>query len=326
MDFRVPNPEQLRLGLRSLATVAAIDGPRNSGEEALLSAAWCALGGCPGALPKLPLITPIELACGIQDRQLRLQLVGAMLVMTMADGEVVPAEAEIVAAFAEALEVEDASVTNLERIAAHRYRIARMDILRRQWAALKIRDLAADEGLGVYWRALLGLFRRYEDPAVAAYYRAFAELPPGSLGRAYYDFTVGNGFAFPGERGALPEVMVFHDMTHVLSGYATTPEEEILVAAFTAGYVRREPLDMLMFVLPMYQLGLEVAPLNEPQFDHLNPSRLIPALRRGAAMSINLNEEWDYRGVVGEPVEALRERYNILPESRFSGLTPGAAC
>ncbi|MEZ4383928.1 MAG: TerB family tellurite resistance protein [Nannocystaceae bacterium] len=325
MDFRVPTRPQLVLGLRALATIAAVDGPRNAGEEAMLVAAWRGLGGEPGPLPELAPITPEALAQGIEDRQIRFQLVGAMLVMSMADGELDPAEAALVSAFAAALEVADASVANLERLAAKRYRIARLDILRRQWAALKIRDIAAAEGPGIYWRSLLGILRRNEDPALAARFRAFAELPAGSLGRAYYDFTAGNGFAFPGELGAPPEVITFHDMTHVLAGYSTSPGDELLVAAFTAGYVRREPLDMLMFVLPQFQLGIEIAPGVAPEYDYLDPARLLRAVRRGAAMNINLNEGWDYFDVVGEPVAALRERYNILPEERFAGPIVGAA-
>ncbi|MCA9656745.1 MAG: hypothetical protein KC486_00235 [Myxococcales bacterium] len=325
MDYRVPTRSQLTLGLRALATLAAVDGPRNAGEDAMLVAAWRGLGGATGPLPELPPITPTELAQGLQDRQIRFQIVGAMLVMSMADGELVPAEAALVAEFAAALEIADASVTNLERLAAKRYRIARLDILRRQWAALKIRDIAAEEGPGIYWRALLGVLRRNEDPALAARFRAFAELPAGSLGRAYYDFTTRNGFSFPGELGAPPEVITFHDMTHVLAGYDTTPDEEILVAAFTAGYVRREPLDMLMFVLPQFQLGVEIAPGVPPEYDYLDPARLLCAVRRGAAMNINLNEGWDYFDVVHEPLEALRERYNILPESHFSAPPAKAA-
>ncbi len=34
-------------------------------------------------------------------------------------------------------------------------------------------------------------------------------------------------------------------------------------------------------------------------------------------MSLDLNEGWDPWPVLGEPIEALRQRYNILPESHF---------
>jgi hypothetical protein len=34
-------------------------------------------------------------------------------------------------------------------------------------------------------------------------------------------------------------------------------------------------------------------------------------------MNVNLNDGWDFWEVVDQPVEELRRRYNILPESHF---------
>ena len=41
------------------------------------------------------------------------------------------------------------------------------------------------------------------------------------------------------------------------------------------------------------------------------------AIRRGAAMTVDLNSGWDYWPVMGEQVEELRRRYNILPLEVF---------
>jgi hypothetical protein len=41
------------------------------------------------------------------------------------------------------------------------------------------------------------------------------------------------------------------------------------------------------------------------------------ALRRGVAMNVDLNNSWDYWPVMGEQVEELRRRYNILPSETF---------
>ncbi|MBL8072191.1 MAG: hypothetical protein JNM35_13960, partial [Nitrospira sp.] len=40
-------------------------------------------------------------------------------------------------------------------------------------------------------------------------------------------------------------------------------------------------------------------------------------MRRGAAMNVDLNHGWDYWPVMGEQVEDLRQRYNILPIEAF---------
>lgn len=41
------------------------------------------------------------------------------------------------------------------------------------------------------------------------------------------------------------------------------------------------------------------------------------AVRRGAAMNVDLNNGWDYWPVMSEQVEELRRRYNILSAEAF---------
>ncbi|NJN36763.1 MAG: hypothetical protein HC794_06520 [Nitrospiraceae bacterium] len=45
----------------------------------------------------------------------------------------------------------------------------------------------------------------------------------------------------------------------------------------------------------------------------LDPLKAMIAIRRGASMNVDLNDGWDYWPVMGEQVEELRRRYNILP-------------
>jgi hypothetical protein len=49
------------------------------------------------------------------------------------------------------------------------------------------------------------------------------------------------------------------------------------------------------------------------------------ALHRGAAMNVDLNDGWDYWPVMGEQVEELRRRYNILPVEAFRAADRQAA-
>lgn len=316
MEFRVPNPTQLHAGLRALYTVAIADGPVDAGEQAMLEAANRAFRG-EVDLSALTPIAPDALAHVIQDRQIRWQLCGALVIMAMADGDVDAVEVAEVERFAAALEVDDVAVLNLRRVADGHLRLARLSILRRQWAPRKLKQLAAERGAGVYWKALKALLRLDDDPALTARYTALAGCAPGSLGRAYYDLIAGAGVPFPGQIGSPPEVIVFHDMTHVLAGYGTTPEEEILAAAFSAGYSEHENMNWLMFVLLQFQLGIQTAPRVEPEYDTLDVARMLAAIRRGAAMTIDLNATWDYWEDIDTPVEALRARFNILPEAHF---------
>jgi ubiquinone biosynthesis protein Coq4 len=202
-------------------------------------------------------------------------------------------------------------------VAEGHYKQARLDIVRRQWAIRKIRSMAETDGVAVYFKAVLGMLRVVEDRAMTERYRALGELPEGTLGRAYFEYIMSNEFLFPGERGAPPEAIVFHDMTHILSGYGTTPSGEILAATFSAGYSHVEVLNWLMFVLCQFQLGLQTAPNVPTATKKLDPLELLVAFRRGAAVNQDLNDGWQYWDVIDQPVEALRERLNILPHAYF---------
>lgn len=177
--------------------------------------------------------------------------------------------------------------------------------------------MAGEQGVGVYFKAILGMLRVREDPETVARFRAFERFPAGSLGRGYFDYMVENGFSWPGEKGAPPEAMLFHDLTHVLSGYRTTPGEEILAATFSAGYSTREVHNWFMFVLSQFQLGVQLAPGVRPAVMQLDPRRLIIAYRRGAAVRLDLNEGWDPWPLLDRPVEDVRAELNVLPESHF---------
>lgn len=318
MEFLLPTPHEWSYGSRALVTIALAGDGLSDSARAVLRAGHTLLAQTSEL--DIDAISPLyaaELAAAELRPAICFQLVGAMVVMAMADGEVKPAAADTVTEFAQALGVESSATANLTRIAKGHYLRARLDTLRRQWAPKKLRELAAEDGISVIPKAVLTILGGSIDPALSARYIELGKLPPGTLGRGYFDYMIRNDLPFPGEAGSPPEVILFHDMTHVLSGYDTTPAEEILAASFSAGYSTYEVHNWLVFVLSQFQLGLQTAPGVPPSTMMMDPQRLLIAVRRGAAMNINLNEGWDYWEVIEEPIEALRERYNILPESAF---------
>ncbi len=110
------------------------------------------------------------------------------------------------------------------------------------------------------------------------------------------------------------ERMVVHDMAHVLGGYGTEPDGEMQVAAFTAGFRREQSLHIMLFVLCQFDLGIQVAPVAEPEFGMFEPDAFLRALVRGSQMNVDLFDDWDYWEVIAEPLTALRERYGIAPQ------------
>ncbi len=162
MKFQIPTREERGLGFRALKTLALSDGEMHQTERDVIQGGqW--LFGDDHDLEALPPVTPEELAAGLTDPDKRKQFLAAMVMVTMADGEVNEDETRCLRAFSGALGVDGTEVQTLERIARGQYKRARLDTMRRFWALEKLRALAAEEGVGVYFRAALGLLNIKEE-------------------------------------------------------------------------------------------------------------------------------------------------------------------
>lgn len=158
------------------------------------------------------------------------------------------------------------------------------------------------------------------DPALAARFEALADLPPDSFGNRFFHHFRDNGYAFPGEPNGLSAVFsVPHDSTHVLSGYDTTPEGEVLVSTFTAAMHPKN--SMAAHVLPVivsWHLGIKLNDVAASATGALKPGAFFEAWQRGAGVNTDLFAPgWDFFAVAGENIDALRARYAIAPR-RFS--------
>ena len=295
-----------------MKTVALVDGALDPSELAMLRAGQ-ELSGAECALDSLETIEPAELAAVITDPAVRQQLVRALVIMSLVDQEADRGEVACIEAFARALAVETNTIPTIRKLSKGYNRLVRLDIIRRFWAVDKIREKVREGGLGELWKTVLAALRRYEDPALAERYRALGSLPSGTLGRAYHDAMREDGFPLPGEQGAAPETITYHDMAHVLGGYGTTPDEEVLVASFSAGFRQRNPMTFVLFVICQFHLGLQTAPGVPPERGYFDPRTALSAIRRGADMNIDLSDGWEYWDVIDRPLEELRARYNIQP-------------
>jgi hypothetical protein len=84
-------------------------------------------------------------------------------------------------------------------------------------------------------RALAPYVDGADDRALAASYGRLADCAPGSLGRRFFDFYDRYRFSFPGNAAALNEhFATHHDATHLLSGYNTSLQGELLVSTFAS--------------------------------------------------------------------------------------------
>mgnify|MGYP001416494507 CR=1 FL=1 len=316
MELKMPSPEQAYWGLRAMKTVALADGELSALEVHMLEAIQ-RVHGTAYLLEQLEPITPVDLARALPDPQLRRQLVQGLIVMSLIDREASKQETDLIEQYAQALEVSIPEVKDLRYLLKGEILKLRLDLARRFWLREKVVGIWNDEGIRGIYKLVRGLMGKYENAELAARYQALEQYPAGSLGRAYWEYCRENGFALPGEKGGAPEQILFHDCAHLLSGYGTAPEEEVQVACFSAGFQRRDPFTFILFVLLQFHVGVRMTPITEARTGFFDPEKAMIAMRRGASMNVDLNNGWDYWPVIGEQVEELRRRYDILPVEAF---------
>ncbi len=310
--LELPPPTVAEAGLRALKTVAAADGALALHERDLLAAVQRHILSSSFDVDALGPITPEELAAAVPEGPFRERIVHACIFMTLVDGEAAPGELGVVDDFAAALGVADRSLKNLHQFADGRLRLLRFDLMRRFIVVDRVKKELREEGLPALlrlaWRAMRG-----HDAALAARYQALEKLPRGTLGREYFEFVRGSGFALPGEVGGAPEPIVFHDCNHVLGEYGTSAEEEAQVAAFHAGYRGQDKFAMLLFVLMQFQLGVTITPTTPGVKDQVRPDLVLAAFARGGRVNRDLLATWDPRDDFERPVADLRREFGVVP-------------
>jgi hypothetical protein len=210
-----------------------------------------------------------------------------------------------------ALGVEEASLRVLDRIAAHHRLLTRFDMTRRIFGKYGGQAYQEEGVAGV--RKMLAIFGGGEDPEVAWKYKQLGLLPEGTLGREFWEHCTKNRFGFPGEKGGIPERMVFHDFGHVLAGYDTRPESEIQQGAFQGGFVREDGFAFLMFVIIQFHLGVKVTPITDGYAGLFDVAKVLRAAQRGAACKVDLSDHWDPFAVADAPLEQIRVEYGVPP-------------
>ncbi len=334
MNFLGMSQEDAELGLRVMFTVAQANGALHPGEVALLEASARAFGvvleeteavlevlGQDSASREnwrgIVRIAPGALAqeLSVESRERVLQ---AGILMAIMDGEVDEAEIGTVEAFARALGVSEPRVHNLKQLAQGHVKLLWFDLARHSFARDIFEQELHDKGLGGVWKIVAPLLGMANNEALAQRFRATEHMPAGSLGRAYWEYLDPYGFGLPGEHKGVPETGVWHDITHVLSGYEATPPEEILVVCFTAGFYEKDPFFWIFTIVLQYHLGIQVSPYSHSLRGTFDPEVAIEALQRGAACKEDLIQ-WDYWPHMERPLEEVRAELGIVPRAQCPG-------
>jgi hypothetical protein len=305
MDINLFQPHELPQVLGALRNVALANGQFTEAEAALIEG-LAELHGERLNADALPQVSPEQLACILTDPHRRKRAVQLAIITSLVEGQPTEDNSQAVAHLARALDVNDQGLRVLDRVAHERSMLARIDMVRRVQ-----RFITGGGGPSFLRVALPTLLGVGHDDAVAARYQALAELSPGTLGRSLHDHYREHGFALPGEKGGLSELLLFHDIGHVISGYDVDPQGEIQQAAFQAGFVRTDGFVFLLFGILQFHIGLRVTPIARGERGYFDVPKVLRALARGAACKVDFSNHFDFFRHAPESVETLRQRWGV---------------
>ena len=308
-------PEQALLILGAMERVATANGAGALTEpnHAALAATHHYIFRSTDALDveALPPTIPIVLAAALEDPAVADHAAQLLTVMALVDGTVDEARIVVVIDYATAMGVEADYVRQLSELGRRNLQWVAADVQRQNLRSITGRsmDVTIDDWILPYTGGRI-------DAALTERYRALADLPAGTHGRTFFDFYTTYGFAFPGEAAGLnAEFATPHDSTHVLSGYDTSPQGELLVSTFTAGMHPHEPMSgHILPVIITWHLGIELVKFTGSYQGALDPEKFFVAWERGSEVRTDVfDRSWDFWAAASRPLADLRTEYGVPP-------------
>ena len=162
--------------------------------------------------------------------------------------------------------------------------------------------------------------RSEDDGEVISELRSLQYCPPGSLGRALFDFYRELDVPFPGETNGGDVSLAFHDVTHVLTGYGTTPPDELaLQALLTAAGGFDHHFSGLVASLALFESAAFEISGFVPKEGALNrpgaADELADAFRRGAACTGDISTV-DLFDRKDEQLASIQREFALVPPPR----------
>lgn len=325
VSFLPLSQAQVKLVLGAMKAVATAGGnllPADA--QALEGAARHVLYAGPGLeLSKLERPNNEALAQAFPTADFRRYIMQLIAVMAFVDGTVDKKKLAIALDYGAALEVGDDYIRDLAETATDHIDWVRADMSRNNVESIPGMDLGKD---------FADQFLPYDknpDPALAKRFKALASLPYDTFGRAFHDHYTHAGYIFPGEPGGLSILFgVPHDSAHVVSGYGTSVQGEILVSTFTAAMHRSEGMSgHILPVIFSWHVGIVLNPLAGSAKGAFDAEKFWRAWERGRQTTLDtFGPDWDFWGLVETPLEQIRSSYQVAPldAAHAAEGTPGA--
>jgi len=326
VDERIAGPDEVLQVARGIATAVAPASGLTDVQASLLQAVTKAMTGYEIDYSQLDGLGSDELALVLceRDHPYRQRIVQHMvlgeLVLTPLPEDV----AERVSGYADALGVDDDFVQVARKYSRGALGLAWVDLRRSgfldRWDDDRLVPLHTASSMADPWD------EAPPDPALEARWRAFAELPTATLGRAVMEMYRARGFQLPGTRGAASAYLAQHDFVHVLADYGTTLEGELEVFAFV-GRADPDPKGFawLATMVGLFETGyisVQGPFAVDVRERHLRtpgmPARVPDALRRGKSVCERFGRDLftvDFHAIAHRSVAELREELHIPPKS-----------
>lgn len=261
----------------------------------------------------LPAVEPADLARRLKDRELAQDALRYLAIMVMVDGTLDPEKLKLVLAYARALDIEEAYLTQMVEAASGHLAWVTADMTMRNAESI-VSGPWGERSDPAEW--ILPYKDDKADPALVARYEALGMLPQNTFGKALWNFDKKNGYPFPGDPGALNASFATpHDATHIISGYDTSYRGEILVSTFTAAMHPINP--MAGHILPVIfngHLGIRFNDIATPAKGGFDPNEFWHAWARGRDMTIDLfAPDWSVWDWIEQDLEKLRRDWNVAP-------------
>lgn len=316
MDIDVFSKNELEVVFRALRTALAPEGTLQVAERRFLQTYALITGFPPTAADPLPLHPAEVHICGAHECKRLVQLAGIAVLLGR---PVKAASVAFLKGLSQQLATHDPVVDVADALLNGRHLKARMLTGRRSFRVM-IKEAHAAQGVAGVLRFFGALFLRIAvDRDKHAKYRRLGLLPEGTLGRAYWKHMTETGFGFPGETGGIPDLIAYHDIAHVLTGYDTSPLGEIQRGSFQGGNRREDGFFFIQFALLQFHQGIQVTPAAAPQVGHFDPERVLWAVHRGAQCGVDMTHQWDFWPLMRLPLAEARARCGMLPPiARFN--------
>ena len=172
-------------------------------------------------------------------------------------------------------------------------------------------------GVLEYRRQMNAMKKNKSMPHVQKEYDAIAKLPNNTVGALMMKYFKDYNLTIFGGKGALPSYFLWHELSHALSQNPPHFKGELNTNAFTVGYCSRGKMEVMIFGLFNWSLGIKTSVIAMPMTNKLCKPGLIDEyldnIIKGQQSTVDILElsYQEQFALLHEDLQTVLDRYNI---------------